>query len=113
MPTTICAPACKRAALALRIHAADAGADARAGEGDRARSVRARPASASSRVGATTSASGAPAGGRASAVAQQRLRHRDAIGDGLARAGLRGDEEIAPRRLRARVTAACTGVGST
>ena len=87
------------AALALRVHAADAGANARAGVAiepgqfafDLQRQLAGRrDDEGERRVGRRQSWR----------VAEQRLRHRDAIGDGLAGAGLGRNQKISPRSLR-------------
>ena len=81
------------AALALRVHAADAGANARAGVAVEPcqLSLHLQRQFARRRYRQRERRAGRRQDGRR---AQQRLRHRDAIGDGLARTGLSGNQEI-------------------
>ena len=87
------------AALALRVHAADAGRDARAGvaiePGQLAFDLQRQ--FARRRDDERERCAGRRQGRR---VAEQRLRHRDAIGDGLARAGLGRNQKIPAPGLR-------------
>ena len=79
--------------LAPRVHAADAGHDARPLRRRKASQARAAPASASSRVGATTERQRRPGASESLSFAEQLRRHRQPVGDGLARAGLRRDQQ--------------------
>ena len=65
---------------------------------------------ASSRVGAITRASGAPAGTRAPSAPSRVGRQRQAVGHGLARAGLRRDQQVARPAPPGSSTASWTGV---
>ena len=89
------------APLALRVHAADARHDPRAGGSEKPRQLalnlqrqfaRRRDDQRERRAGR----------GQRRRDAEQRLRHRDAIGDGLARAGLGRNQEIPTESLRRR-----------
>ena len=93
MPTTICAPPGQRAPLLQRVHAADAGRDPRAGRGvepvelaaDLERQLAGRGDDQAERRRVPR------ARGRLRAAG----RHGEAEGDGLARAGLGRDDQVA------------------
>jgi hypothetical protein len=110
-------PACRRrygrrlqrAALLHRVHAADAGDDAGAGLGvepfelaaDLERELAGRGDDQGERLARES---------RRAVAFEQLRRHGEAEGDGLARAGLGRDDQVAALRLGS-MTAAWTGVG--
>ena len=110
MPTTMWAPSASCALLAARIHAADAGRDPRAGRtvepGELALDLQGELAGRRDDEGQRLA--GAL---EALRVAEQGRGDGEAVGDGLAGAGLGRDEQVAVGGS-ASSTAAWTGVGS-
>ena len=93
MPTTIWAPPCKCAALLHRVHAADAGDDARAGAG--VEPVQFLADLDGEFAGRGDHKAERRAGPRRAVAFEQLAGDRQAEGYGLARAGLGGNDEVA------------------